>query len=627
MISVVIPFRDRIDLLQETIRSIVENGYQPLEVLLIDDSSSEESLARCYSLIAQYSGLVRVIASPHRGVSAARNAGIHAARGSYIAFCDSDDLWKPGKLTRQLKFLEENCYEIVASNFSYIDLKGYEVGESPQADKTELGIGDLRRANGVPGSASSVLARSELCKFPSPELFDKYLECCEDWDAWMSLIARSEGKKIGISSEFDVGIRRHELNSQNDVNRVITGHLRFIIKRWRQIDSLAVIYGVANYAFYKPKKVFGTRLFNIAGRTYKLLEFITSAPLTLRERALAIMFFPFVYSGCFYRIIKRIRHYLYGSIVRFIRVVQIHRLSKTVARALNDVTRHQSDPLVFTESVNGDLLLPVFLQSYLRHSDGKIVVFIGQYDCRPVNSPRVIYIEMPRYLARTYLTDGHVATAMIWAVVLKTYTGIIIHLDSDTVVRGDVRSALLAPLQAGYDVVGGVRNYRHNPHNIEFLDVPDTIATYAFGIKSEVVSDLDVIELYTMINGRPCIGCPKVILDFFDPVVFYALHFEKSVYYMDSDLLGGCNSDGTRFNGFGSANNLIDIGSLIIHYSAVGSGLSSLKAKELGLSRTVSKTYDSYALEKLELYLHINYGSPLSPNLQLKYRPALDVIS
>src|SRR3972149_3633636 len=96
-VSVVIPCYNGAVYLHETIESALAQTHSPLEVLVIDDGSTDDSAA----IADSFGSPVRVIRQTNQGESVARNRGIDEARGDWIAFLDSDDVWNPTKLERQ----------------------------------------------------------------------------------------------------------------------------------------------------------------------------------------------------------------------------------------------------------------------------------------------------------------------------------------------------------------------------------------------------------------------------------------------------------------------------------------------------------------------------------------------
>ena len=101
-VSVVIPTHDRGRVVVEAIESALAQTHPPLEVIVVDDGSTDDTAERVGRL---RDARVRYLRRPHAGVSAARNAGIAAATGDLVAFLDSDDLWKPDKVEAEIAAL------------------------------------------------------------------------------------------------------------------------------------------------------------------------------------------------------------------------------------------------------------------------------------------------------------------------------------------------------------------------------------------------------------------------------------------------------------------------------------------------------------------------------------------
>jgi glycosyltransferase involved in cell wall biosynthesis len=99
LVSVVVPVYDGATFLAECIESLLAQDHPEVEVVVVDDGSSDGSAA-----IAERLG-ARVLRRPHEGLAPTRNAGIAAARGALIGFCDADDRWKPEKARRQVEHL------------------------------------------------------------------------------------------------------------------------------------------------------------------------------------------------------------------------------------------------------------------------------------------------------------------------------------------------------------------------------------------------------------------------------------------------------------------------------------------------------------------------------------------
>lgn len=103
-VSVIIPTYNRADLLREALESVVTQTFKETEVIVVDDGSDDSTP----DVLHEFEGRIQAVRLSHAGISAARNAGMDRATGEYLAFLDSDDLWKPEKLERQLRFAEQH---------------------------------------------------------------------------------------------------------------------------------------------------------------------------------------------------------------------------------------------------------------------------------------------------------------------------------------------------------------------------------------------------------------------------------------------------------------------------------------------------------------------------------------
>lgn len=123
LVSVVIPTYNRGEILEGAINTVQSQTYKPIEIIVVDDGSTD----RTPEIAEQYGDQIRYIRfDENRGANAARNAGIEAATGEYVAFLDTDDRWKSNKITRQITRFQEtnlNC-GLVHTGIERRDLTG-----------------------------------------------------------------------------------------------------------------------------------------------------------------------------------------------------------------------------------------------------------------------------------------------------------------------------------------------------------------------------------------------------------------------------------------------------------------------------------------------------------------------
>ncbi len=108
-ITVIMPTFNRAEYITEAVESVLCQSVNCFELIVIDDGSTDDTLKK----LQCYKDRIRIISTEHKGVSAARNIGIKEARGEWIAFLDSDDIWMPDKLEVQTDYISQNP-EIIA---------------------------------------------------------------------------------------------------------------------------------------------------------------------------------------------------------------------------------------------------------------------------------------------------------------------------------------------------------------------------------------------------------------------------------------------------------------------------------------------------------------------------------
>lgn len=184
-VSVIIPTYNSARFLVEAIDSALAQTFKDIEVLVIDDGSTDETA----SLVRKYGPPVRYIRQENRGVAGARNRGIEESRGKYVAFLDADDTWFPHKIERQVAALGK-CREYRAcySEFLIVDSDLNPIGIS-HSTRSGLAIEDLLLRGNVIGSVCVVCERA---LFESAGGFDASLSQCADWDMWLRLAVLTE---------------------------------------------------------------------------------------------------------------------------------------------------------------------------------------------------------------------------------------------------------------------------------------------------------------------------------------------------------------------------------------------------------------------------------------------------
>ncbi|MBX5068881.1 glycosyltransferase family 2 protein [Rhizobium lentis] len=224
LVTVVIPAYNAEKTLVETLRSVSDQSYDKLEILVVDDGSRDRTfdLARDYGLS---DARVRVLTQHNGGVARARNHGVREARGLYIAPVDADDVWHPSKIERQLeavlKFPGGNG---VAYNwYAAIDENGIIFGHSRPVMHQGNIFEPLLRENFIGNGSTPLMPRAEIlrCGGYDAGLRDSGAEGCEDLKLYLAL---AETLPFALIPDFLTGYRFTRGNMSSNAHRMLKSY-------------------------------------------------------------------------------------------------------------------------------------------------------------------------------------------------------------------------------------------------------------------------------------------------------------------------------------------------------------------------------------------------------------------
>jgi Glycosyl transferase family 2 len=234
-VSVIIPTYNYGKFIAEAIASVQAQTYPVAEIIVIDDGSTDDTpdvLARIDD------PRLRVLRTPNRGVSSARNTGLAQATGEFIAFLDADDRWRPTKTERQMSIMDADAtVGVVFTNFvRFDDDRWYERDQFffypglTGIETTPVGDGGRRLAGDsfahlvameeVPSSPPALLFRADVIRGLQ---FDPTIRICEDWHFCLRAYRRTH---VAYIAEPLCDVRRHTTNSTVDLGVVPAGKLQ-----------------------------------------------------------------------------------------------------------------------------------------------------------------------------------------------------------------------------------------------------------------------------------------------------------------------------------------------------------------------------------------------------------------
>jgi glycosyltransferase involved in cell wall biosynthesis len=182
-VSVIIPTYNRAYFLHQAIESVLSQTFRDFELIVVDDGSTD---ATPY-VLQQWDNKIRWVRQENCGVSRARNVGIRAARGRYLSFLDSDDLWLMDKLEVQVRFLDANPHYAVCYTDEVWVRKGRRVNPKKIHRKYSGWIFDRCLPLCIISPSSALMRREVLDAVGD---FDEDLPVCEDYDLWLRIASR-----------------------------------------------------------------------------------------------------------------------------------------------------------------------------------------------------------------------------------------------------------------------------------------------------------------------------------------------------------------------------------------------------------------------------------------------------
>tara|TARA_B100000795_G_scaffold269583_1_gene259445 strand:+ start:4103 stop:4843 length:741 start_codon:yes stop_codon:yes gene_type:complete len=216
LVSVIIPFYKKKIFIKETIFSVLKQTYKNLEIIIIYDDESHNDLNFIKEISALDSRISIIINLKNLGAGKSRNIGIELSNGSYIAFIDSDDIWKKDKIMKQISFMKKNT--LLASHTSYeiIDHKKKIIGK--RTARNFYNLNDLLKSCDI--GLSTVLLNRKIFK---DELKFPDLKTKEDFVFWLNLLQKNINI-IGLDEKLTLWRKLNNSLSSSVLQKLIDGY-------------------------------------------------------------------------------------------------------------------------------------------------------------------------------------------------------------------------------------------------------------------------------------------------------------------------------------------------------------------------------------------------------------------
>ena len=255
LISVIIPAYNAEKTIEEAVNSVLAQDYEDLELIVVNDASSDRT-GEILERLSEQDPRIRVITNDtNTGALKARLKGVRAAFGKWIAFLDSDDLWRKDKLSKQVRLQEETACHLVFSGTGYIDKQGKQLPWELHVP-SEVTYRRLLKQNVI--SNSSVLILKDFFLKYTPISEDGY-DMHEDFACWL-LLLKNGNKACGIDEPLVTYRVSGDSMTGNKLHAAIFNWrtYRFVGLNIFQAAFYMVFYavnGVIKYSHLKQKKV------------------------------------------------------------------------------------------------------------------------------------------------------------------------------------------------------------------------------------------------------------------------------------------------------------------------------------------------------------------------------------
>lgn len=213
LVSIITPLFNSQDFIAQTIESVQAQTYSNWEQIIVDDCSTDSSIS-IVNAFAQVDKRIRLITlSRNSGAAISRNIATENARGDYIAFLDSDDMWHPQKLQKQIAFMQQANCAVSYTSYLHIDEGGTSLKKRIKA-LPSLSY-EKQHTNNYVGNLTGMYRASEIGKISAPNIRKR-----QDWAMWLEAIKRSNRNALGLQEDLAYYRVRSESMSANKLNLV-----------------------------------------------------------------------------------------------------------------------------------------------------------------------------------------------------------------------------------------------------------------------------------------------------------------------------------------------------------------------------------------------------------------------
>ena len=245
LVSIITPMYNSEKFIDLTIQSVQSQTYQNWEMIIVDDASTDRSIEIVKKIMSNEPRLQLKQLADNLGPAHTRNNGIKIAKGQFLAFLDSDDLWHKDKLEKQIKFMQKNEYAFTFTSYEKIDEKGNKIGNILPF-KGQVTYHDLLKSNHIGCLTAMIDLKILGYKMYMPDIKKR-----QDQGLWLEILKKIDKAYCLYEILGQYRIRQGSV-SINKLNNV-----KYQWKLYRSIErmnTLQSLYYMAFYSYYGLRK-------------------------------------------------------------------------------------------------------------------------------------------------------------------------------------------------------------------------------------------------------------------------------------------------------------------------------------------------------------------------------------
>ena len=245
LVSIITPMYNSEKFIDATIQSVQSQTYQNWEMIIVDDASTDRSIEIVKKIMSNEPRIQLKQLVDNLGPAHTRNNGIKLAKGRFLAFLDSDDLWHKDKLEKQIKFMQKNEYAFTFTGYEKIDEKGKKIGNILPF-KGQVTYHDLLKSNHIGCLTAMIDLKILGYKMYMPDIKKR-----QDQGLWLEIL-----KEIDKAYCLNKVLGKYRIRKDSiSINKI--ANIKFQWQLYRELEKLSIIqsfYYMLWYAFYGIRK-------------------------------------------------------------------------------------------------------------------------------------------------------------------------------------------------------------------------------------------------------------------------------------------------------------------------------------------------------------------------------------